>query len=118
MAIRLKEKRRFPRIKLRTPLRYQIRGRPEFDHAISDNIGLGGMSFVINRFITPLTVVMLEINILSRILRPIGKVAWSSPLPHSERYRLGVEFLELDHPQKDYLADYVTVNMQMSKPPG
>lgn len=111
MVIKLEEKRHCPRINFHTPIRYQIRGTSEFDNAISDNISTGGISFINNKFIAPATPVMLEINVLSRILRPIGKIAWSSPLPHSYRNRLGIEFLELDPQEKNYLADYIKMQM-------
>lgn len=114
-VVGLKEKRRFSRINIRAPLRYQIRGKSEFDHAISDNISVGGVSFVIDKFITPLTLLMLEINFMSRTLSPVGKVIWSAPLSHSDRYKLGIEFLELDSRQKHYLADYINVNLQMGR---
>ncbi len=113
MAIKPEEKRRFPRINLHTPIRYQIRGLPEFDNMVSDNISIGGIGFIGNKFIAPSTPVMLEVNILSRILKPIGKIAWSQPLPHSDRNRLGIEFLELDPIEKNYLQDFI--NMQLGQ---
>ena len=106
-----KDKRRFPRISLRAPLRYQIRGVPEFNHAICDNISSGGISFTGEQFIPTATTLMLEINVLSRILRPVGKIAWSQSLPHSDRKRLGVEFLELNHVDKNYLSDYLDMHL-------
>ena len=113
MAVGLEEKRRFPRIQLKIPLRYQIRGGHDFDNSISDDISLGGLRFVNRKFIPPLTDVMLEINVLSRALNPIGRVAWSSPLPHSDWYNLGIEFIEMDAGEKNYLSDYI--DMQLGK---
>ncbi len=113
MAIRLEEKRRFPRITLKTPLRYKIRGMPECNSAVSDDISLGGIGFVNHCFIPPQISVGLEINILSKIISPIGRIAWSHPLPHSDRYRVGIEFLEFDPREKNFLADYM--DMQRNK---
>jgi len=107
MGLDAEEKRVSPRIPLRAPLRYQIRGTSEFSDTIIDNIGLGGIGLTNNKFIVPETLVMLELNILSRMLRPIGKIAWASSVPHSEKYRLGIEFLELDYSEKNYLKDYI-----------
>ena len=107
MGFLTEEKRVSPRITLRAPLRYQIRGTSEFSDTVMDNISVGGMGFTNNKFIVPQTLVMLELNILSRMLRPIGKISWASSVPHSERYRLGIEFLELDHTDKNYLSDFV-----------
>jgi c-di-GMP-binding flagellar brake protein YcgR len=111
MVMEAKEKRRFPRLKLNTPLRYQVRGAPKFDNALSDDISVGGISFVNQEFIPPETLVGLEIGILSKILSPVGKIIWSSPLPHSNRYRTGIEFLELDPQQKNFLSDYINLRM-------
>jgi len=108
------EKRRFPRIKLKTPIRYQIRGESEFDYVLSDNIGVGGMSFVTNKFIASATPLMLEINVLSRILRPIGKIAWSTYLAHLHKNQLGIEFVELDPNEKNYLQDFVSMQREQS----
>ena len=107
MAVKWEERRRFPRIRLRAPVRYQTRGTPEFNNVMSDNVGLGGIGFINDKFIAPKTLVMLEMNILSRFLNPIGRIAWVSSLPRSDRYRLGVEFLELGPDVKKYLQDYI-----------
>lgn len=111
MAVNLEEKRRFPRIKLRTPLRYQIGGTTDFNNVVSDNICLGGIGFINNKFVAPKTLVVLEVNILSRIIRPVGKVVHSSYLPHSDKYYLGVEFLEIDLMEKRYIADFIDIQI-------
>lgn len=112
MEIAQNEKRRFPRIHLRTPIRYQIRGQPEFDNTVSENISTGGIGFTTSKFIPPATALMLEINLLSRFLRPIGEIAWVSPLPHSDRNRVGIEFIELDATEKNFLNDYINMQTQ------
>lgn len=106
-----KENRRFPRIKLRIPLHYRLRGTSEFDNVSSEDISLGGLRFTNNRFIPPLSNLSLEINILSRVLSPTGRVVWSTPLPHSDRYNLGVEFLDFHPDEKKYLADYIDIRI-------
>jgi len=85
-----------------------VRGRAaEFANTISDNISTGGVAFNVHSYIAPQTPLMLEINVLSRILYPIGRVAWCEPVPHSDKNRLGVEFLEMDPLEKRYLTDYI-----------
>lgn len=111
MAVRVENKRRFPRIRIQTPVRYQIRGRPEFTNTIADNISIGGLSFVNARFIGPSTNLNLEINILSRVLNLTARVSWAQPMPHSDRYKLGIEFIELNPVHKNYLSDYIDIQM-------
>jgi Tfp pilus assembly protein PilZ len=108
-----KEEMRFsPRVDFHTQLRYQLRGKPEFANAVSSDISCGGLKFTTDKFIPTSVPVMLEINVLNRVLRPIGKVAWSTPLAHSDRNQMGIEFVEFDMLEKNYLKDFV--NMQLS----
>ncbi|MBM3246184.1 MAG: PilZ domain-containing protein [Candidatus Omnitrophica bacterium] len=111
MAVNIEEKRSFPRLKFRANLRYQVRGKPDFTDTVSDDISLGGISFVNSKFMTPANVLMMEINLLSRILRPVAKLAWSEPIPHSNRYRCGTEFIEFDPEEENYLKDFLSMQM-------
>jgi c-di-GMP-binding flagellar brake protein YcgR len=106
----MEEKRRFRRVDLHAPVRFQIRGLADFDNTVSEDISEGGLAFSAPNFIPPSTALMLEVNLLSRVLHPIGRVSWCQPFPHSTRNRLGVEFLEIDSSERGYLSDYI--NMQ------
>lgn len=109
--MKIAEKRQSPRIGLRSPLRYQIRGTHEYDNAVLENISEKGLSFISNNQIPSSATMMLEVNILSRTLRPIGRITWSSPVPHSERNRFGIEFLEFNNIDKNYLSDYIKLEL-------
>jgi len=109
MATSFEEKRSFPRIRLRIPIHCKVRGEGECSNAVSDNIGLGGIGFINDKFIAPQTFLMLEVNVLSRLLSPIGRIAWANSLPHSNRYQLGVEFIEFDPQEKNFLKDYIDI---------
>lgn len=111
MAFELEERRRFPRVKLKSPLHYQIRGSAGFENAVCDNISLMGVGFIGNKYIAPQTLLMLEINVLNRILRPVGRIVSSSALPHSDRNRLGIEFLEFDSVEKNYLREFIYMQL-------
>ncbi|MFH0855195.1 MAG: PilZ domain-containing protein [Candidatus Omnitrophota bacterium] len=107
-------RRRAQRIGLRAEMRYHIRGGvSEFVNVVSNNISSTGVSFNASSYIPPQTPLMLEIDVLSRVLHPIGRVAWCQALPHAYRNSLGVEFLEMDPLEKNYLEDYI--NMQKSR---
>ena len=107
-----KENRSFSRIDFHSKVHYQVRGKPDFDSAITSNISCGGLRFSNDRFIPASTPLMLEINVLKRILRPIGRVVWSTTSAHSNRNQVGVEFVEFDTLEKNYLKDFI--NMQLS----
>lgn len=109
MELKLEDQRHFFRIRLQAPLHYQIRGKPNFNNTVTENISIGGLSFTNDKFIAPNTLLTLQVNVLSKILNPIARVAWVNSLPYNDRYRLGVEFIELDPTQKRYLADYINM---------
>ena len=108
MASIIKNNRRFPRVELHAPVSYQVRGEGRVDNTLCDNISIGGLGFISERFIPPATPLMLEINIFSRRLKAVGKVTRTQPLPHSYRNRIGLEFVELGLRDKEFLSEYVS----------
>lgn len=107
MPILKEEKRRFPRINLKTPLRWEIRGASQTTNTVNSDISLGGLGFVNERFIAANTCVSVQINIESRTIRAAGRIANVSFLPYSDKYRLGIEFMEFDTKEKDLLSIYI-----------
>ena len=115
MINRIEETRRAPRIDFTGPLRCQVRGTPVFLNTLSDDISDSGIGFINNKFIPPQTTVMMEINIFARVLRPIGKIVWSSPFAHADKYRFGAQFLEWENSQdKKYLSDYINMKLNQA----
>ncbi len=106
-----KENRSNPRIEFHSKINYQIRGKPVFDSAITKDISCAGLRFTNDSFVPTSTPIMLEINVLNRVLRPVGRVAWSTPLPHSNRNQTGVEFIEFDTLERNYLRDFVNIQL-------
>jgi len=104
-------KRLFPRVRIKGPISYQIRGSHDFDHIQTDDISIGGVGFTSDRFIPPSTAMNLEINVASRTLRPIGKVTRSMPSSHSDRFKTGISFLEMAPDEKKYLSDFITMRL-------
>lgn len=105
------EKRCFRRVELNAPVRYEIRGRADFGNTLTDNISEGGVAINSPVFIAPATPLKMEINILNRVLHPLGKVCWCQPLPHSSSNRLGVEFLEFEPLERGFLKDFVNMKL-------
>ncbi len=106
-----KDHRSTERLGLNLELRYQVRGKADFDNGVSNDISCGGLRFTSSKFIPTATPVMFEINVLNRILKPMGTVAWSAPIAHSDRNQLGIKFVEFDLFEKNYLRDFI--NMQL-----
>lgn len=103
----LQEKRIFPRVRLRAPVYYQVRGNPAGGSTLSDDISLGGIALTADSFLPTETIIGLKIFVLSRVIQPIGKVVWLTGQPHSAKYRIGIRFVEIDPREKEYLSDYI-----------
>jgi len=108
-----KENRCTPRLNFRSEIRYQLSGKHDFDSGISKDISCGGLRFSNEQFIPTSTLVKLEINVLNRILRPVGKVAWSMPLAHSNRNQIGIEFVEFNGIEQNYLKNFINMQMEL-----
>ncbi|RJP28800.1 MAG: PilZ domain-containing protein [Candidatus Omnitrophota bacterium] len=100
-------KRQFPRIDLNAPLKFAIRGSPRIYTATLKDISAGGIRFLSDRFIAPSSNLMLETRILSSAINPVGRVAWSNPIPHSNNYNVGVEFQEIELKQRNFIKDFI-----------
>ena len=110
MEISTRESRRSPRVRLTTPVRMQVRGSNLFNRTIGENVSESGLCLVNSEFVAPLTPVMLEIEVLSKVLHPIGKVVWATPYARANRYRLGAEFIEIEPQEKKFLTDFVNMS--------
>ena len=64
-----------------------------------------------DRFFPPGINLNLELNILSRIINPVGRVVWSQPFTRSDRYQMGIEFVEINPQDRGYLADYINMHL-------
>jgi len=80
-----------------------------FATALTQDISLLGTRLNTDRFFPVGLNLNLELNILSKIINPVGRVAWSQALPHSDRYQMGVEFIEVNPQDKNYLSDYINM---------
>ncbi|MBU1869302.1 MAG: PilZ domain-containing protein [Candidatus Omnitrophica bacterium] len=107
MMPQLKDKRRFSRTKSRLLLRYHVAGTPEYNYATVEDVSEGGLGFVNKKFIAPETQLSLQITLGLRILTPTAKAVWSSPLPHSYRYKVGLEFIGINPSDKQLLSDFI-----------
>lgn len=110
-----KEKRQALRISVKFPIRYKIRRGGFFASALTNDLSLSGLRVNADRFF-PLGINLnLELNILSRVINPVGRVIWSQPQPYSNRYQMGIEFVEINSQDKNYLSDYISVHNELSE---
>ena len=115
MIAKIENRRLFPRVDVHVPVRCLQRGTgTDTSTCVLNDISAGGLSFVNQQYLAPETVLNLEVNLLSRVIYTAGKVAWVSSMPHSYRYNVGIEFVEMDPVQKRFISDYVGMRLEQS----
>ncbi|MFH1441541.1 MAG: PilZ domain-containing protein [Candidatus Omnitrophota bacterium] len=106
------DKRHSPRIDFRLPLRCQIRGKSEISGLLTKNICIEGISFNSDSFIAPNTCLNLEIALLNRRINTTGQVVRVNHIPRSDKFDMGIKFVELSSEQKKLLSDYINMRRQ------
>jgi c-di-GMP-binding flagellar brake protein YcgR len=107
----LKERRKFLRLSAKFPIRYRIKRGGFFVSALTQDLSLSGIRLNADRFFPQGLNLNLELNILSKIINPVGRVVWSHPFVHSNRYEMGIEFIEINPGDRNYLCDYINMRM-------
>jgi len=109
MVVMSQEKRKNNRIRLNLPISLQVRGKNKADKNHTKDISAGGVSFVSQDFLAPSTNLNLEIAVYDKVMTPIGAIVWITPIAHSNRYRVGIKFIEFNPKDREYLADYIRI---------
>ncbi len=92
------DQRRFSRIEFRESVEYEVRDARHFGGCLSCDLSLGGMRINFEEFLPLHTLVNVRFRDQSgRWVDLVGKVMWISKLPHTDRYQMGLKFVEEDN---------------------
>ena len=101
------ERRKLGRAKVYASVNYRLKSQEKSRATLSRDISEEGISLLSEEFIARDTDFLLEINLpsISKTVSALGRVVWALRLPHSERYQLGLKFVEInDSHRKDILG--------------
>ena len=114
------EKRKFPRIGSRFPLKYKNlrKAGEEFRGTISKNVSEGGVRFRSDRFISLACRLVVELNLpaLTKPIRAVSKIAWIRKLPVGDDYEVGNQFLEISRHDKETIRDFINGHLENPLP--
>jgi len=91
----VREKRKHARINISFPIGCQIQGAKKPFYTVFKDISQGGVKVITDNFMKKDSRIKLEINLIDKIIRGIGKVAWCRQKPYSDAYIAGIEFMEI-----------------------
>jgi c-di-GMP-binding flagellar brake protein YcgR len=107
------EKRIFPRVNVKAPIRYKRNPRGKFFAAISQNISEGGLGIISNQFIPAWEKLWIEFTPFSgpETVRALAQVVWAQQIRYSDRYQIGIKFTQIDQASRETLSNYVRINL-------
>lgn len=100
-------------LRVNTAMSVQYRGIRQADDsvvsAISRDISTGGVSLLVNEFISVFTRLVLDIAVPSapKPVRVVSKVAWIRKRPYGEQYEVGAQFMDMSEEDKRGVFDFV-----------
>lgn len=107
----MRERRRYVRIPERSQISYKVIAKTKIETYLTKDIGQGGLRFFINDPVPKDS--LLEIELTQKGIpfsfRAIVKAKWIRKEPHSDRYEVGVEFINIPKQATEHLRDYITV---------
>ncbi|MBN1353654.1 MAG: PilZ domain-containing protein [Candidatus Omnitrophica bacterium] len=112
----LDEKRKFPRLEASLPLRYkELSGNTYLTKGtLTKNISEGGTRFVIDRFLSLASHLVLEIKLPmhSKPVKTISKIAWIRKQPTGATYEIGNQFLAMSDEDESLISKFVKKNIK------
>lgn len=102
------ERRKFARVQSDFPVQQRLmpQGNTQRIHnSISNDLSEGGIQLSSFYFYPVNSKIMIEVFLAwdEEPVHATGKVIWIEQIPHQERYRIGVEFSDLNEDNRSYL---------------
>lgn len=112
------QKRRFYRLDERLTVHYRVRGEQSAHATVTENVSIGGAGLKGESYVPMHSALDVDLNLGARVVHAVGIVTWVASMPHSDRTRFGVEFIESDPLDSEYLADFIKnrVNKRKEQP--
>jgi len=105
----MSDKRKNPRIEVSFPLECKNLPSRNYFYTVSKDLSLSGTRILINEFIPKDNLLKIHINLIDKVLDLKAKVVWcNKERGVSERYLIGVEFVEIGDADKEELFDFLS----------
>lgn len=104
----MEERRAFPRIDISFPIECEILPeRKKIFYTVTKNLSIGGAKILTEEFFPKEKTLKININLINEIIGAKAKVVWCNKEPYSERYQMGLCFLEMDRKNKNHLKAFL-----------
>ena len=101
------ERRQNPRVDVSFPLECKNLPSRNYFYTVSKDLSASGTKILINEFIPKDNMLKIHINLIDRVLDLKAKVVWCNREKASDRYSIGVEFVEISDDAKNELFSFL-----------
>lgn len=105
-----KERRRFPRIEVKFPVRFQERISGMKGSSVVKNISENGTQILTNELLPVNRNFFMELFISEMPIKTIStmaRVVWNEEIPYTERYHVGLVFDQIGDQAKKSLSEFI-----------
>ena len=113
----IEERRRWPRLRVYSPVKYRFLKEERFQCCITCDISEGGAGLLLDNPLPRGTCLYFQIKLhdMPHPASGIARVVWASKDAFSEKYRAGLEFLEISGASRNEISVFVEKNIPPSK---
>ncbi|QAT17443.1 hypothetical protein BU251_06805 [Candidatus Velamenicoccus archaeovorus] len=106
------ERRRFRRLKVNCPVEYRFFNGNRYSQSITCDISEGGVSFLVDGPIDIGSHIYFHARLKNKPqeLYGIARVQWSAQEPYSEKYKVGLEFVETGSILRPDISSFIQEN--------
>ncbi len=105
----MRERRRFVRIPESSSISYRIMPNIKTGDYLTKDISQGGIRFFVHNFIPRGSLLKIRLNLknISFSFEAMVRAVWIIEEPRSERYEVGVEFINISDEATKHLINYI-----------
>ena len=106
---KMNEKRKFIRILESAEISYRLISKVKLKGTLTKDISKGGLRFTVREFVPKDSILKIKINLkkIPLSFETTGRVKWIRRMPSSERFEIGVEFVEITKNVLMHLDQYI-----------
>lgn len=105
----MQDGRRFLRVPENLPISYESWLSTETKESLTKDISQEGISFFVHKFIPKYSLLKIKLTLKKTpfYFEGLVRVVWIKKEPGSERYEVGVEFINIPKKATEHLTDYI-----------
>lgn len=111
----MKDRRKYLRIPESSQISYEVLSTSKIRDFVTKDISQGGIRFLVNEFIPNNSLLKIRVTLekIHFCFEALVKMVWINEDPRSERFEVGVEFINISEEAQQHLIDYINAIIKL-----